>query len=254
MKRTGVGITAKELTLGSTPAYNITSNTVNLVNGKSGIELNGLDKSMVAYNLVQLTDGIPTSNTTSGVILNGGQNNTVSCNHVYGFGDADTLRNGYKVSLSPGNSILCNHSDSIGYAFLFEGATCTNTQFKGNYLGGSYSGLYLNGAANIGQQPVQNLSLAYHGNVWIDSARYSSGYGAVNMNDSIPGNLLLSLFTTRLGVAGHTPVIPDSIGNGPFFVNDQSWFDLQNSGGHFGLATRELAPPHPKEEEMMNSV
>ncbi len=235
-EKTGLGITAKELTTGSTFTYNITSNTVDLVNGKSGIELNGLRVAKVDYNLVQLVEGDSTATTTSGVILNGGKDNTVSCNQVYGFGDDDTLRNGYKVSLSPRNSILCNHSDSIGYGFLFEGATCTDTKFKGNYMGKSYSGLYLNSSANIGQQPVQNLSLAYHGNVWVDSARYRSGYGAVNKNSFPNTNLQFSLFTINQCVAGHYPIVPLSTGSAPFFVSDQNWFSLQNSGGHFDCA------------------
>ncbi len=232
--KTGVGITAKELTTGSTFRYNITSNRVDLVNGKSGIEINGLDRSMVSYNFVQLSDGISTSSTTSGVIINGGQNNTVSCNQVYGFGDDDTLRNGYKVSLSPYNSILCNHSDSIGYAFLFEGATCTNTKFKGNYLGVSYSGLYLNSAAIIGLQPTGQTP-PYHGNVWIDTLRYSSGFGAVNINTT-QNNVLFSIFTTNQSVAGHNPKIPLSTGSIPFLVDDNGWFFKFPTGSHFDCA------------------
>jgi hypothetical protein len=101
-------------------------------------------------------------------------------------------------------------------------------------MGNAWCGLFLNSEAIIGQQPVITLGSIYHGNVWLDSLRYVSGYGAVNLNvDSLGQNLSLSLFTTNSTINYHNPLIPTNAGAFPFYVNDQGWFSPQFSGNSF---------------------
>ncbi len=80
-----------------------------------------------------------------------------------------------------------------------------------------------NSEANIGQQP-SGQTPPWHGNIWVDSARYVSGYGAVNLNDTTLFSLASSLFSTYSGIPSHNPNIPLNDTLGPFYVNDQQWF------------------------------
>jgi hypothetical protein len=138
---------------------------------------------------------------------------------------------GIAVKISSNSYVVCNTVDSTGYGFFF-GGVCTGTSFKGNYMRNHYTGLYLNKVAVIGQQP-SNGTPPYHGNSWLDTTHYTSGYGAVNMNDSLFFNLQLSLFTTNQNVLPHNPKIPLNNALPPFYVNDQGWFDPQNFGSSF---------------------
>jgi hypothetical protein len=77
------------------------------------------------------------------------------------------------------------------------------------------------------------LGSVYHGNIWLDSLRYVSGYGAVNLNTITPQALLNSLFTTNSTINYHNPLIPTDSTLGPFFVNDQGWFNFLPAGNSF---------------------
>ena len=235
--KAGIGIGAAEFVKAPTNTYAINNNTVQITNAGAGIQISGVRNSLVSNNRITMEKGINTAPVTSGMNITAGGDNTISCNSVSGKGYqlsmSDTLRYGYRIAQSNNNILQCNSSDSTGFSFRFEGAANKNTSFKGNHMGNSWCGLFLNSEANIGQQPVLGLGSIYHGNIWLDSARYSSGFGAANLNDVSFLTLQQSLFTTNNSINFHNPKIPTDSTIGPFYVDDQVWFLKQNSGNSF---------------------
>jgi hypothetical protein len=235
--KAGIGIGAAEFVRTPTNTYAINNNTVTIKNAGAGIQGSGITNSLISNNRVTMEKGINTAPITTGINVLGGSDNTISCNTVSGKGYQlninDTIRYGYRIAQSPNNQIQCNSSDSTGFSFRFEGAGNANSIFKGNHMGNAWCGLFLNSEAIIGQQPVFNPGLVYHGNIWLDSMRYSSGFGAANLNDANQSTLQQSLFTTNNTINYHNPLIPTDTILGPFFVNDQGWFLKQNSGNSF---------------------
>lgn len=232
----GVGIMIKELIFGSNINYQINANQIELVNGLAGIQTTNIKDASITYNYVHLSEGAGTAPNSTGIELTATTRTTVNCNTVIGFTDVDAKTKGFVTSQSPSNTINCNTADTVGYGYFFGGAMCTNTIFQGNYMGISYTGLYLNSEATIGKQP-STQSPPYHGNIWLDTTRYYSGFGAVNMNDSTPLSIAGSLFTTNQNMSSHNPKIPIDIGVGPFFVDDNGWFAPQISGSSFNCST-----------------
>ncbi len=233
----GIGIGAAEFVRTPTNTYSINNNTVQIINAGAGIQVSGVRNSLVSNNRITIDKGINSAPVTSGMNITAGGDNTISCNSVVGKGYqltmSDTLRYGYRIAQSNNNILQCNSSDSTGFSFRFEGAANLNTSFKGNHMGNAWCGLYLNSEANIGLQPVLGLGALYHGNIWLDSMRYSSGFGAASLNDFPPQNLQFSLFTTNSTNNYHNPLIPTDSTLGPFFVNDLGWFSPQFSGNSF---------------------
>ncbi|HNJ90793.1 MAG TPA: T9SS type A sorting domain-containing protein, partial [Chitinophagales bacterium] len=214
-------------------AYIINGNNVRLLNATAGIQTAGVSNAQITFNTIELQKPLTyTAPTTTGIDLGGGGGNFLSCNHVSGHTVDSVPRYGYRIAQSQGNTIQCNVADSTSYSFRFEGVACKNTLLKGNYMGNAYCGLYLNQDAIIGQQP-DSSNPPYHGNVWLDPIRYTSGFGAVNMNAQNQPDLFFSLFTTNTFVNAHNPIIPGLTLPPPFLVNNNGWFDPQNSGGSF---------------------
>lgn len=233
LEKSAVGIYMGESNLHHSNNYNVNSNGVYIYNATSGIQTAGVSNANITYNTVELRTPLSyTAPSTTGIDIGGGAGNFLSCNHVSGHQVTDSLRYGYRVTQSPFDSLKCNVADSVGYSFRFEGAACLGTRLKGNYMGNAYCGLYLNSEAITGQQP-QGGSPPYHGNVWLDTARYVSGYGAVNLNDASPLTLQASLFTTNNTISVHNPKIPGNTNPPPFYVNDAQWFDRVPSGSSF---------------------
>ncbi len=231
--KSGIGIYAGESNSHHTTDYWINSNNVKIANSIAGIQTAGVSNAKLTYNTIELQNpGTYTAPSTTGIDIGGGGGNLLSCNHVSGHTVTDSSRYGYRVTQSPFDSLKCNVADSVGYSFRFEGAACVGTRLKGNYMGNAYCGLYLNSEAIIGRQPDSSIQL-YHGNVWLNASRYTSGFGAVNLNDANIQSLRSSLFTTNISVAAHNPTIPLSILSAPFYVNNNGWFDPQNSGPNF---------------------
>ncbi|MBK8416217.1 MAG: right-handed parallel beta-helix repeat-containing protein [Bacteroidetes bacterium] len=158
------------------------------------------------------------STSNYGILLNNADTSVVSCNSVTSSNNPlYTYSTGIDISLSDKTTITCNTTSGHHKGIFFGGGNA-DTDFRGNTIGIHYVGLYLNSAAVISQQPpVTNPMPEYHGNVWLDSANYLSGYGAVNLNDSNPGNLLASLFSTNQTVNSHNPIIPLADSLPPFF-------------------------------------
>ncbi|MBK7967073.1 MAG: hypothetical protein IPK10_18575 [Bacteroidetes bacterium] len=232
----GIGILIKELIFGSNVNYQINANQVELVNGAAGIQTANIKNAIITYNYIHLSEGVGTAPSSAGIELTATTRTTVNCNTVMGFTDADAKTKGFVTSQSPTNTINCNTADTVGYGYFFGGAMCYSTTFQGNYMGVSYTGLYLNSEATIGKQPSTQLP-PYHGNIWLDTLRYYSGFGAVNMNDSTPLSIAGSLFTTNQNMSSHNPKIPLNILSWPFYVDDNGWFDPQGSGNSFNCST-----------------
>jgi hypothetical protein len=147
---------------------------------------------------------------------------------------AQNLATGLRVDISDQCNVFCNSTDGH-HRGIFFGGTNAGTSFKGNTMGTHYVGLYLNDVAIIDQQPSGGTS-PFHGNIWQDSASYSSGYGAVNLNDTTTQSLQFSLFTTNQTVTAHNPVIPINFA-APFLVDDQGWFAPFPSGSSFSCSS-----------------
>jgi hypothetical protein len=235
--KVGIGIGAAEFVKAPTNTYAINNNTVYIKNAGAGIQGSGITNSLISNNRVTMEKGINTAPSTTGINVLGGSDNTISCNTVSGKGYQlninDTIRYGYRIAQSPNNQIQCNSSDSTGFSFRFEGAGNANSILKGNHMGNAWCGLFLNSEAIIGQQPVIMLGSIYHGNIWLDSLRYSSNFGAVNLNDLNQQSLQTSLFTTNSTINFHNPIIPTDTTLSPFFVDDQGWFDRVPAGSSF---------------------
>jgi len=178
------------------------------------------------------------STSNYGILLNNADTSVVSCNSVTSSNNPlYTYSTGIDISLSDKTTITCNTTSGHHKGIFFGGGNA-DTDFRGNTIGIHYVGLYLNSAAVISQQPpVTNPMPEYHGNVWLDSANYLSGYGAVNLNDSNPGNLLASLFSTNQTVNSHNPIIPLADSLPPFFVDDGPWFNKLPGGNSFECST-----------------
>ncbi|MBK6640586.1 MAG: right-handed parallel beta-helix repeat-containing protein [Bacteroidetes bacterium] len=178
------------------------------------------------------------STSNYGILLNNADTCVVSCNSVTSSNNPlYTYSTGIDISLSDKTTITCNTTSGHHKGIFFGGGNA-DTDFRGNTIGIHYVGLYLNSAAVISQQPpVTNPMPEYHGNVWLDSANYLSGYGAVNLNDSNPGNLLASLFSTNQTVNSHNPIIPLADSLPPFFVDDGPWFNKLPGGNSFECST-----------------
>ena len=232
-EKSAIGIYAGESNSHHTTAYIINGNNVRLLNATAGIQTAGVSNAQITFNTIELQKPLTyTAPTTTGIDLGGGGGNFLSCNHVSGHTVDSVPRYGYRIAQSQGNTIQCNVADSTSYSFRFEGVACKNTLLKGNYMGNAYCGLYLNQDAIIGQQPDSSIP-PYHGNIWLDTARYTSGFGAVNLNAASPQVLFNSLFTTNIYVNAHNPKIPGLTSPPPFLVNDDQWFLRQNTGNSF---------------------
>jgi hypothetical protein len=228
------GISMTETVFGN-GNYKIENNILTLNGADHGIFANAIAAPLITGNIIY-QNPLSVPNTSVGIAINGCDSAIVSCNTVIStYNMAQNLATGLRVDISDQCNVFCNSTDGH-HRGIFFGGTNAGTSFKGNTMGTHYVGLYLNNAAVIDQQPPGGSS-PFHGNVWQDSASYSSGYGAVNLNDSVQPNLQASLFTTDQSIAAHNPVIPLNAVLGPFLVNDQGWFDPQNSGSSFSCSS-----------------
>ncbi|MBL0343554.1 MAG: hypothetical protein IPP71_23480 [Bacteroidetes bacterium] len=169
-------------------------------------------------------------NSNRGIHLSASDSAVVSCNIInstYNTGSAHSY--GIRVETSTYCTVGCNEVYDQ-YNGFYWGGTCSNSSFYGNEMNDHYVGLHLNQYAVIGQQPDSGIA-PYHGNSWLDTTHYLSGYGAVNLNDATLASLQASLFTTNQGTAAHNPKRPLNPGSGPFNgVDNGQWFDEQLSG------------------------
>ncbi|MBL0070318.1 MAG: hypothetical protein IPP34_00005 [Bacteroidetes bacterium] len=228
------GISMTETVFGN-GNYKIEDNILTLNGADYGIFANAVEAPLITGNTIY-QNPLSVPNTSVGIAINGCDSAIVSCNTVIStYNMAQNLATGLRVDISNICNVFCNSTDGH-HRGIFFGGTNTGTNFKGNTIGTHYVGLYLNNAAVIDQQPPGGSS-PFHGNVWQDSASYSSGYGAVNLNATPAPNLVLSLFSTNQSIAAHNPVIPLNAILGPFNVNNQVWFDPQNSGSSFSCSS-----------------
>ncbi|MBL7915369.1 MAG: T9SS type A sorting domain-containing protein, partial [Bacteroidia bacterium] len=227
------GISMTETVFGN-GNYKIEDNILTLNGADHGIFANAVAAPIITGNTIY-QNPLSVPNTSVGIAINGCDSAIVSCNTVIStYNMAQNLATGLRVDISDICNVFCNSTEGH-HRGIFFGGTNAGTSFKGNTMGTHYVGLYLNDVAVIDQQPSGSSS-PFHGNIWQDSASYSSGYGAVNLNDSNIVNLQASLFSTNQSIAAHNPVIPINFAT-PFLVDDQGWFDPQNSGSSFSCSS-----------------
>jgi hypothetical protein len=211
----------------------------NIIDYKSSYGIVSQNAKYVVITENVLTQPSFTQSTSNyGILLNNADTSVVSCNSVTSANNPTyTYSTGIDISLSDKTTITCNTTSGHHKGIFFGGGNA-ETNFRGNTIGIHYVGLYLNSAAVISQQPpVTNPMPEYHGNVWLDSVNYLSGYGAVNLNATPAPNLALSLFSTNQTVGFHNPFIPLDDNLGPFYVDDGSWFDRLPAGNSFDCST-----------------
>ncbi len=224
-----VGVLLKENNNAATSNYFVEENFINVEDGISAINGTTIYGSSISNNIIHLM-GTPTLDMT-GIDLEDSDSTFINCNTITGDDESDTLKTGISVSISSRTQVGCNSTDSTGYGFFF-GGICSESEFKGNSMNDHYTGLFLNKFAVIDQQPAGGSS-PYHGNTWLDTLHYTSGFGAVSLNADSLSTLQLSLFTTKLSIPANNPKIPINDTLAPFYVNDQGWFLVQNSGSTF---------------------
>ncbi len=219
---TAAGNAIKVTAGGSSVGINIISTTTNFgnyqimnnpyieaVNG-SGIVANSAKNANVINNFVKLS-----GNTTNGISLTGCDSSTVSCNTVSGRYPAVSYQNrGINVSHSTNNYMNCNNTDSTYLGNYFAGV-CTGTKFRGTQMHNHFEGLRLFTNAVIDTQ-------AHAGNLWFGPFT-TGGYGANNLNNSLPG-LQASQFFIDFSYGGaYIPSIP---------LNNTGWI-INQAGTEF---------------------
>jgi hypothetical protein len=211
----------------------------NIIDYKSSYGIVSQNAKYVVITENVLTQPSFTQSTSNyGILLNNADTSVVSCNSVTSANNPlYTYSTGIDISLSDKTTITCNTTSGHHKGIFFGGGNA-ETDFRGNTIGIHYVGLYLNSAAVISQQPPVTIPMPeYHGNVWLDSVNYLSGYGAVNLNDSVQPNLQASLFSTNQSVNFHNPFIPLADSLPPFFVDDGPWFNKLPGGSSFDCST-----------------
>jgi hypothetical protein len=229
------GVYLSEITSGNA-RYTIDGN---IIDYKSSYGITSQNAKYVVITENVLTQPAFTQSTNNyGIMLNNADSSVVSCNSVTSANNpAFTYSTGIDISLSDKTTITCNTTSGHHKGIFFGGGNA-ETDFRGNTIGIHYVGLYLNSAAVISQQPQLTIPMPeYHGNIWLDSASYLSGYGAVNLNADSLINLQSSLFITNQSENSHNPYIPLADSLPPFFVNDDGWFLKQLSGNSFECTT-----------------
>lgn len=244
--RTGIGINMNEMDTTGIPNYNINGNTINLYGARHGINANSVYNPFIAANNVNQYSVSSTYPTTNGVSITGCKKAVVTCNIVItNYPDTIPGSTGLFTSMSSSSTITCNTALKQ-HRGVFFGGNCWTTEFKGNEMDSNYVGLYLNKTGVIDQQPFGGIA-PYHGNIWGDTLNFSSGYGAVNMNDDNLANLVSSLITTNKFILSYNPIIPLDSSNAPFYAEDIGWFDKQTSTDIFNCSADTIcgwdAPP-----------
>lgn len=210
----------------NTHSYEIHDNILTATQG-TGIYCNTINFANIYGNSVKMA-----GNTVGGIYLTSSDSSTITCNTVYGRYPVQTFQNkGIYLGTSKGNNVTCNTVDSTYRGVEFQGV-CGITTFKGNTINKHYVGLYLGSSATIDQQPIGGTP-PYHGNTWLDTLQYNSGFGAVNMNAGSLGTLQASLFSTNQTNSIYNPKIPLNVLTTPFYVNNTGWFDPQTTGSTF---------------------
>jgi hypothetical protein len=229
--------------------YSVTYNIIYADSSSEGITSNSVYRPIIDCNEIY------TLKTGNGISLYGNDAASVSFNTIKGNNaSSNGTAKGMVIDQSENGSYVCNTVDSTYRGFHF-GGQCPGTLFKGNAMNDHYVGLYLNNVAVIDKQPPVPTQ-DFHGNIWLDTTHYSSGYGAVNLNDTPQVNLQNSLFATDKNNAVYNPKFPLNDTLPPFYVNDQTWFDPQNSGNTFSCGTltgcdEQLAGGEGSQELMM---
>jgi hypothetical protein len=186
-----------------------------------------MESHLKMLNMLVITENVLTqpsftqSTSNYGILLNNADTSVVSCNSVSSANNPlYTYSTGIDISLSDKTTITCNTTSGHHKGIFFGGGNA-ETDFRGNTIGIHYTGLYLNSAAVISQQPPVTIPMPeYHGNVWLDSAQLFEWLWSSNLNES--GNLTyhLSLFSTNQTVNFHNPFIPLDDNLPPFYVDD----------------------------------
>ncbi|MEP7170356.1 MAG: right-handed parallel beta-helix repeat-containing protein, partial [Bacteroidota bacterium] len=214
-------ISMSETSNANVVAYTINNNIIYADSTGDGIHALNIYQPSITNNQVYIS-GEPDTLYTRGIRLNACTGATVTCNTVIGPYPIHRHNRAIVTTISDNCTIACNYIDSTNYGFFF-GGICTKTHFKGNFINSHYTGLYLNSAAVIDQQPPSQAP-PWHGNTWLDTLQYTSGFGAVNFNDSSQFNLAASVFSTYQYNAAYNPKIPLDTAAVPFHVNDLGWF------------------------------
>ena len=217
---TGTAIAMVESTSGIAN-YHVLENTITLSDSRFGIRSNAVNEAEIKGNYIKMNRAASPVK-KDGIVINGNVLTQVGCNIIEAYDIDDTGIRGIVTNISKGTEIVCNQVDSSGIGIFFGGVS-NSTNFKGNSMNHHYVGLYENNVAVIDQQPPGG-NPPWHGNTWLDSANYTSTYGAVNLNDSAQNSLIASLFTTDQNNQIYNPVIPVDTNNAPFYVTDQGWF------------------------------
>lgn len=157
---------------------NIWYNTVNMKNGRVGIDCVGARANLIVQN--QINFKYATSNAIAGFNSWGSNRNMISCNNVFGnTGNSSDDQYGYYFGISQSNDVSCNNSTEINYGFEFDGVCNMFDQLTGNYMTNNWMGLRLSSTGEISDQ-------IHRGNVWFNSgSAFSSGIAAEKLSNSL---------------------------------------------------------------------
>jgi hypothetical protein len=160
----GEGITLDEWNNVVSANYYINSNSITLWDAAYGIKSSYTLKPQINYNTIyQYTTGSVLTHST-GIALLGSDTATVSCNYMttnYPSDSSNFVSIGMEIAQSKSFVVNCN---KIRYhnCGVYMGGDCQNKNiYRGNDVDSCDMGLYLNGAAVIGQQ-------LHKGNRWLN--------------------------------------------------------------------------------------
>ncbi len=177
---------------------NIARNTITLQDGANAIQVNSARKLSVWNNTVALANA---QGASRGIALNGGDQNTLTCNNVSGSTGGHT---GLFALHADRAQLYCNHSVGSGTGLRVEGMLVgkAKADIAGNTLEDNTTGLLYGMDAISGSQ-------THRGNRW-------SGSGTVAVHQGIPDVANLSKF------------IVDAMEDPEFLPNSsmpQNWFE-----------------------------
>ena len=185
----------------------ISSNNIQIQNGRNGIFINNVDYAGIGSNIIGLNK--PTDN-RFGIIAQGSQHVGLTCNKVANQGIGTYLwERSIYISASLYSTLACNETKKTYQGINFNG-NCAGADLKGNDIWDHNNGLICGSSAVLGSEWDK-------GNEWLGTY---SNYGAIHQ-----GNAFLSQFGTN----GTTPFTP------PTFM-PASWF-LSSSGTPFNCGT-----------------
>jgi uncharacterized repeat protein (TIGR01451 family) len=221
---------------GNNAHYNISDNYhLETRSGHIGIGTLGVENAWIGYNQVFTNQGVPAAPGSTGISLNGGGRNRVSCNAVTNtIPHTNAGTRGMDVNLSVNNRIDCNNftggttqNPTGPYTGMRFGGTCGGTVMRGNAMRNNFEGLHLN---NVGAIGAQTGTQTHNGNVWIN---YQSIDGAVNDN---VGNEAASAFRVHTTMGFNMSATPQFYPHLNLTNQLNGWF-VPQAGTPFSCST-----------------